>query len=69
MLKTNRISEQNTLITEITQEMEDYRFYIVGEKLYHYVWHTLADQILEEYSKSPNNGLIDLVISILKMIQ
>jgi len=24
------------------------RFYLAGEKLYHYVWHRLADEILEE---------------------
>ncbi len=42
------IFEQNALLGGITQEMEDYKFYLVGEKLYHYAWHTLADQILEE---------------------
>ena len=28
--------------------MDDYKFYIVAEKLYHYAWHELADKILEE---------------------
>jgi valyl-tRNA synthetase len=33
---------------EITVEMEEYKFYIVSEKLYHYIWHTFADGLLEQ---------------------
>jgi valyl-tRNA synthetase len=39
--------ELNTLIKEITKEMDEYKFYIVAEKLYHYFWHTFADIIIE----------------------
>jgi valyl-tRNA synthetase len=39
---------QHDLITEITKEMDEYKFYLVGEKLYHYVWHEFADKIIEE---------------------
>jgi valyl-tRNA synthetase len=39
--------ELNTLIKEITKEMDEYKFYIVAEKLYHYFWHTFADVIIE----------------------
>ncbi len=42
------ITERNLLIKEITGEMNDYKFYIVAEKLYHYIWHRFADLILEE---------------------
>jgi valyl-tRNA synthetase len=45
----------NDLIAEVTKEMDEYKFYLVGEKLYHYVWHELADKILEE-SKPVLNG-------------
>jgi valyl-tRNA synthetase len=38
----------NTLIQELTKEMEDFRFYLVSEKLYNFVWHELADKFLEE---------------------
>ena len=38
----------NDLIAEISKEMDEYKFYLVGEKLYHYVWHEFADKILEE---------------------
>lgn len=39
--------ELKNLLIEITKEMDDYKFYIVAEKLYHYFWHTFADIIIE----------------------
>jgi valyl-tRNA synthetase len=42
------IIEQDALMGEITREMDEYKFYLVGEKLYHYAWHNFADEILEE---------------------
>ena len=33
---------------DITLDMEHYRFYLAAEKIYHYIWHTLADKIIEE---------------------
>lgn len=41
------IDELSAFLKEITAEMEDYKFYIVSEKLYHYFWHTFADVIIE----------------------
>ncbi len=43
--------ELTSLIKEITIEMEEYKFYIVSEKLYHYFWHTFADVIIERSKK------------------
>jgi valyl-tRNA synthetase len=40
--------EMVELIQEVTTDLEEYRFYLAGEKLYHYGWNRLADQILEE---------------------
>ena len=40
--------ELMTLLKEVTDDMEECRFYLAGEKLYHYLWHTFADKILEE---------------------
>jgi len=50
------ISEQKALLSEITREMQEYKFYLVGEKIYHYVWHNLADLILEESKDIFENG-------------
>lgn len=38
----------DTLTREVTADIEAYRIYLAAEKLYHYVWHELADKILEE---------------------
>lgn len=43
--------ELNILVKEITKEMDEYKFYIVAEKLYHYFWHTFADIIIERSKK------------------
>lgn len=50
------LNEQQTLISEITKEMDEFKYYIVGEKLYHYIWHTFADEILEESKNIFENG-------------
>lgn len=42
------INEFNDLIKDVTIDMDNYRFYLAAEKLYHYVWHTFADKIIEE---------------------
>ncbi|MCC7160417.1 valine--tRNA ligase [Candidatus Nomurabacteria bacterium] len=43
--------ELKALMQEITKEMDEYKFYIVAEKLYHYFWHTFADIIIERSKK------------------
>jgi valyl-tRNA synthetase len=43
-----RLLELENLIAEATKDIEEYRFYLAGEKLYHYFWHTFADVIIEE---------------------
>jgi len=39
--------ELQKLLTEISKEMDEFRFSIVAEKIYHYFWHTFADIIIE----------------------
>lgn len=55
MIETTLEKEMGELSNDITKEMESFHFYIAGEKLYHYVWHTFADKIIEE-SKPVLNG-------------
>ncbi|OGZ29644.1 MAG: valine--tRNA ligase [Candidatus Nealsonbacteria bacterium RIFOXYD1_FULL_39_11] len=43
--------ELNNLMKDITKEMNEYRFSIVAEKIYHYFWHTFADIIIERSKK------------------
>ncbi len=49
------IDDWNTQLAEIDGDLKNFRFYLAGEKLYHYFWHTFADKIIEE-SKSALNG-------------
>ena len=48
--------ERHDLLVAVTTDMENYRFYMAAEKLYHYAWHTLADKILEESKAILRNG-------------
>ncbi|MBI2023308.1 valine--tRNA ligase [Candidatus Giovannonibacteria bacterium] len=42
------LDELKTTVTDVTQDMENFRYYIAAEKIYHYFWHTFADKIIEE---------------------
>lgn len=42
------VEELSTFIADITQDMDNFRSYMASEKIYHYVWHTFADKIIEE---------------------
>jgi valyl-tRNA synthetase len=42
------IEELKAIAEDVTKDLQEYRFYLAAEKLYHYAWHRLADAILEE---------------------
>lgn len=42
------LTQLHALIAEVTNDIESYRLHLAAEKLYHYAWHTFADEILEE---------------------
>lgn len=50
------IEEWKALVQEITKEMEQYKLYLVGEKLYHFFWHRFADVIIEDCKKDLNES-------------
>ncbi len=45
------IKDLKKVIKETTKLMNDYKFYVAGEKIYHYFWHTFCDKIIEESKK------------------
>ena len=47
-LKKELVEEFENLSKDITSDMENYRFYLAAEKIYAYVWHRFADEIIEE---------------------
>jgi valyl-tRNA synthetase len=65
------LTELSTLVGDITPQMDDYRFYLAGERLYHYVWHTFADIIIEEakeHLRSPDDQIRRSAQSLLRQI-
>lgn len=55
----NYCNEFTILVSEITKEIEEYKLYLVSEKLYHYFWHRFADTIIENCKKRIQNPLSD----------
>lgn len=73
------LNELRATQTEITKDIEGYRLYLAAEKAYHYVWHELADKILEESKGILNGGdaaaraarqhvLVECLVTSLKML-
>ncbi len=56
-LKKELVEEFEALAKDITSDMDAYRFHLAAEKIYHYIWHRLADEIIEE-SKGEEKGTI-----------
>ncbi len=52
----NYILEWKSILADITIDMDNFRFYLAGEKLYHYSWHNFADKIIEESKKILSEG-------------
>ncbi|MDP3875102.1 MAG: valine--tRNA ligase [bacterium] len=48
--------EFNALVKDVTRDMENYRFHIAAEKIYAYIWHRFADEIIEGAKKQPGHG-------------
>ncbi len=53
----NYIDIFSATIRDITDDLENYRYYLAGEKIYHYFWHTFADIIIEESKKDFSTNL------------
>lgn len=73
------INELNESVIDMTKDMEEFRFYMAGEKIYHYVWHTFADKIIEEskaklasedpaIKASAQRMLLEILITCLKLL-
>ncbi len=57
------IKELEALITDVTGDMDTYRFYLAAEKIYHYVWHTFADKIIEESKENLKSEKLEVIAS------
>ena len=45
---TEILSGLKAKVEEITRDVSEFKLYLAGENAYHYVWHELADKVLEE---------------------
>lgn len=50
------VKELASLRTEVTAHLDAFEFHLAGEKLYHYIWHTLADKIVEAEKPKLRDG-------------
>ncbi len=50
------LKELESMARDVTADIESYRFYLAGEKLYHYFWNTFADVIIEESKRRMLSG-------------
>ncbi len=50
--------EFSAILKDITSDMDNFRYYLAGDKLYQYAWHRLADVILEESKKIVGLGIV-----------
>lgn len=44
-------AELDDLIKDVTADLENYRIHLAAEKIYHYAWHRLADELIEDSKK------------------
>lgn len=47
-LKKDLVEEFKILAKDITNDLESYHLHLASEKIYHYIWHRFADEIIEE---------------------
>lgn len=50
------IEELENIKKSITEHIEAFEFHLAAEKIYHYIWHTLADKIIEAEKKNLKDG-------------
>jgi len=56
------MEEFEELTKDITSDMENFRFYLTAEKIYHYFWHTFADIIIEQKKKEKDKRILKILL-------
>ena len=63
------VDDFEKIITDVTEDMENYRFYMAGEKLYAYVWHEFADKIIEASKEKIATGDVSAKWTLLYILE
>jgi valyl-tRNA synthetase len=50
------LADLKKIKTKITNYIDKFEFYLAAETIYHYIWHTFADKIIESYKPRLNGG-------------
>lgn len=51
IIENELVKEFKKISEDITSDMDNYRFHLASEKIYQYIWHRFADEIIEESKK------------------
>ncbi len=64
------LNDFKKIAKQITKEMDEFKFYVASEKIYHYFWHTFCDKIIEDYKKGTVSQqlLMTLLLECLKIL-
>ncbi len=63
------LKQLQTLVSQVTDYLENFKYSLAGETLYAFIWHDLADQYLElnkDRLKSSDEAVISVLINTLK---
>ena len=52
-------TDRDLLYADVTDNLENFRFHLAAERLYHYIWHTLADVIIENSKAVFEKGALE----------
>jgi len=63
------LSDIASLKKEVSAHLDNFEFHLAGEKLYHYVWHELADVIIEAEKEKLKNGTDDEKAAIYAVLE
>ena len=63
------IEECETVKKEVTKYLDSFEFHLAAEKIYHYVWHTLADKVIESAKARLQNGTSEEKLAAYHVLQ
>lgn len=62
------ITETRAFAAEVSSEFDKYHLHLASEKIYHYIWHRFADEIIEESKKEQTLSRANALIECLKIM-
>jgi valyl-tRNA synthetase len=71
-IRNSKRKDLKNLVKKVTKQMDDFKFYMASEEIYHYFWHTFCDKIIEDAKKdmTPANKkmLLEILSTCLKLL-